>query len=81
MSESPIDPELSSGAQLEAARRAKLNKLVELGVDPWGGRFDDHEAIAAIRARESEITVGAPPEGKPRVSNMAREYVRLAAWS
>jgi lysyl-tRNA synthetase class 2 len=64
MSDSPTDPDLSSGAQLEAARRAKLNKLIELGVDPWGGRFDDHQAISAIRARESEITIGTPTEGK-----------------
>jgi lysyl-tRNA synthetase class II len=44
--------------------RAKLQKLIELGVDPWGGRFDDHQAIAAIRAREHEITTDPPPEGK-----------------
>jgi len=47
----------------EASRREKLRKIQELGFDPWGGRFDDHTAIAQIRARESEITVEPIPEG------------------
>ncbi len=55
---------------LEAARRAKLEKIVELGFDPWGGRFDGHQPIGAIRGRENEIVVeptgdcqtGKPPE-------------------
>ena len=47
----------ASGSQLEAARRAKLRKIVELGHDPWGQRFDDHAPIAEIRAREGEIKV------------------------
>ncbi|HYO25062.1 MAG TPA: lysine--tRNA ligase [Lacipirellulaceae bacterium] len=40
---------------LEAARRAKLSRLIELGRDPWGGRFDDRQSIAEIRARGGEI--------------------------
>jgi lysyl-tRNA synthetase class 2 len=39
----------------ESARRAKLQKIAELGHDPWGSRFDDHQAIADIRARAGEI--------------------------
>lgn len=39
----------------EASRREKLRKLVELGHDPWGGRFDGHQAIGQIRLREAEI--------------------------
>src|SRR5579871_5919787 len=51
----------------EASRREKLRKLEELGVDPWGQRFDDHRPIAQIRAQESEITVeAAPPDSKQR---------------
>lgn len=64
MTSSPIDPDLSSGQQLEAARRAKLQKLIALGVDPWGQRFDDHQKIAAIRAREAEITAEPPAAGQ-----------------
>ena len=39
----------------EAARREKLRKLKELGIDPWGGRFDDHIPIGDIRARIGEV--------------------------
>ena len=53
----------TSGSQLEAARRAKLRKIVELGHDPWGQRFDDHMPIGEIRAREGEITVEPAPPG------------------
>jgi lysyl-tRNA synthetase class 2 len=42
---------------LEAARREKLEKIRALGVDPWGGRFDDHMPIGRIRDREDEIVV------------------------
>ncbi len=58
------------GDALEAARREKLRRIIELGHDPWGGRFDDHWPIGEIRAREDEIEVdpagdcqtGKPPE-------------------
>jgi lysyl-tRNA synthetase, class II len=39
----------------EAARREKLRKIVEMGIDPWGGRFDDRSYIGDVRARSSEI--------------------------
>jgi lysyl-tRNA synthetase, class II len=51
--------------QLEAARREKLRKLEELGVDPWGGRFEGHAKIADIRARAAEITADNPAAGSP----------------
>jgi len=50
----------------EASRREKLHRIQELGHDPWGQRFDDHAAIAEIRAREGEITVEPVPEGSER---------------
>ena len=37
------------------ARRKKLDALKDLGVDPWGGRFEGHQAIASIRARLAEV--------------------------
>jgi len=40
---------------LEAARRAKLARIIELGHDPWGTRFDDRQLIGEIRARANEI--------------------------
>jgi lysyl-tRNA synthetase class 2 len=59
MAKQPNDEnqELVGGAALEAARREKIKRLVELGVDPWGHRFDGHQPIGDIRARENEITV------------------------
>jgi len=59
---SPSDPEIGA---LEAARREKLRRIQELGHDPWGARFDGHQSIGQIRAREGEIVVDpAPAEGK-----------------
>jgi lysyl-tRNA synthetase class 2 len=52
-SPSPVQP-ASEGVH-EAARREKLRRIVELGHDPWGGRFDDRSLIGDIRARASEI--------------------------
>jgi len=43
-----------SGA-LEAARREKLRRLADLGVDPWGGRFDDRNLIGDVCARAGEV--------------------------
>ncbi|MCC6492369.1 MAG: lysine--tRNA ligase [Pirellulales bacterium] len=40
---------------LTAARRAKLARIIELGHDPWGSRFDDRQSIGEIRARAGEI--------------------------
>ncbi|GAB6166874.1 lysine--tRNA ligase [Thermostilla marina] len=66
---------------LEKARREKLEKIRQLGHDPWGSRFDDHQAIAAIRSRENEIEIlpagdcetGKPPEERgPRVRAAGR---------
>ena len=35
--------------RFEAARLAKLEKIEELGLDPWGQRFDGHIAIRDAR--------------------------------
>jgi lysyl-tRNA synthetase class 2 len=40
-----------TASTLEAARREKLAKLEELGVDPWGQRFDDVQSMADLRAQ------------------------------
>jgi lysyl-tRNA synthetase class 2 len=84
MSSVPPDPSspqqsTSGAAALEAARRDKLRKLQELGVDPWGGRFDGHAPVSQIRARENEITVepageagGHPEQHGPQVRAAGR---------
>ncbi|MFZ5829452.1 MAG: lysine--tRNA ligase [Planctomycetota bacterium] len=63
---------------LEAARRDKMRRLVELGVDPWGARFDDHQAIGAIRARENELTTTPAPEGSNKGPEVHGPKVRAA---
>jgi lysyl-tRNA synthetase class 2 len=51
-----------TGVVLEAARREKLRKIKELGVDPWGSRFDQHQSIASIRELQDQIiTEELPP--------------------
>jgi lysyl-tRNA synthetase, class II len=35
---------------LEAVRLEKLRRIADLGLDPWGRRFDGHRAIADVRA-------------------------------
>ena len=70
MASKASDGPTGSGAMLEASRREKLKRIQQLGLDPWGGRFDGHSPIAQIRAREKEIEivpaadcqVGKPPE-------------------
>ncbi|MEZ6058443.1 MAG: lysine--tRNA ligase [Planctomycetaceae bacterium] len=37
--------------RFEAARREKLEKIVEMGHDPFGQRFDDHQPIAEARSK------------------------------
>ena len=51
-SQQPDDQNLTDP---RAARRRKLAALQDLGVDPWGGRFENHEAIGDIRGRLAEI--------------------------
>ncbi len=80
----------SSGgaAALETARREKLQRIQDLGIDPWGGRFDDHLPIGQIRAREDEIVVepvgdcetGKPPQQHgPKVRAAGRIVLRRKA--
>ncbi len=68
MSSTPQTPDPEDVGRLEAARRDKMRKIQEMGVDPWGGRFDGHIPIGQIRAREDEIVVepaGDCETGKP----------------
>jgi lysyl-tRNA synthetase, class II len=63
MNESANQPSAGSESTLEAARREKLRKIRELGIDPWGGRFDGHLPIGEIRARETEIVTQPAADG------------------
>jgi lysyl-tRNA synthetase, class II len=65
MNEPTQQQSTASEATLEAARREKLRKIREMGVDPWGSRFDGHQPIREIRGREGEITVAPASEAEP----------------
>lgn len=64
-SPSPVPSAESLGVH-EAARRDKLKQLEQLGVDPWGQRFDGHASIATIRARAGEIQTTPPATDDPK---------------
>lgn len=49
------DDQTADPSFLEVSRRQKLQRLVELGVDPYGQRFDDREGIGTIRQRLTEV--------------------------
>jgi lysyl-tRNA synthetase class 2 len=50
------DPTPEDLSGLEKARREKLRKIQQLGCDPWGQRFDNHQAISALRIKaDAEI--------------------------
>ncbi|MBI1347860.1 lysine--tRNA ligase [bacterium] len=58
---------------LEAARLAKLEKIEQLGIDPWGQRFDGHLHIDAARAK--------CPEENGVDGETVRVAGRLVRWS
>ena len=85
MNDKEKQPLATGEASLEAARRDKLRKIQEMGIDPWGARFDDHQPIGEIRAQEAEISVepagdcetGKPPEQHgPKVRAAGRIVLR-----
>lgn len=51
--------------RFETDRLAKLKKIQDLGLDPWGGRFDEHQAIQKVRTLA--IAEGDPFVVGPRV--------------
>jgi lysyl-tRNA synthetase class 2 len=52
----------------EASRSDKLRRIEELGVDPWGGRFDGHMPIGDIL----KLPGDAPDSERPRVRAAGR---------
>jgi lysyl-tRNA synthetase class 2 len=52
----PSNPETTPDEEgVLAARRKKLQQLIELGHDPWGYRFDDRSWIDDIRQKQTAI--------------------------
>jgi lysyl-tRNA synthetase class 2 len=52
-------------ASLEAVRLEKLQRITDLGLDPWGRRFDGHQPIAGARALEIPRHEGSELAGPP----------------
>ena len=48
---------------LEAVRLEKLRRIAEMGIDPWGQRFDGHQAIAGVRALDVPRDLGTDAKG------------------
>ena len=82
MTDNPENSSAAGKSPLEAARREKLARLVELGQDPWGGRFDDRTLVGDIRPRADEI-VYRTEEGRelpvPNPSEQPEEF-NLRQW-
>jgi lysyl-tRNA synthetase class 2 len=60
---------------LESVRLEKLKRIADLGIDPWGQRFDGHQAIAAVRALPVPAAAGSEPAG-PSVRIAGRIMLR-----
>ena len=63
-----------SRESLEAARLEKLHKIEAMGLDPWGQRFDGHQAIAEVR--NLVVPDGTGSEGGPKVRVAGRIMLR-----
>ena len=62
-------------ASFEASRADKLRRIEELGIDPWGGRFEGYQPIEAIRFLPSDL----PEAERPRVRAAGRIILRRIA--
>jgi lysyl-tRNA synthetase class 2 len=60
---------------LEEVRRDKLRRIADLGLDPWGSRFDGHQAIGAVRASAPPNQPGGEAPG-PTVRVAGRIVLR-----
>jgi lysyl-tRNA synthetase, class II len=49
---------------IELSRSEKLERIVALGIDPWGSRFDGHQAIEGVRT----LAPDADPPTKVRIA-------------
>src|SRR6516164_2329771 len=62
---------------LEAVRLEKLRRIEALGHDPWGQRFDGHQAIAEVRALPLPEATGSGSEvAGPKVRVAGRFMLR-----
>lgn len=63
---------MTTEPQHEASRAEKLRRIEELGLDPWGGRYDHHRAIAEVH----QLPIVADEAQQPRVRIAGRIKLR-----
>ncbi len=79
--EPPADHEGGDDSGMhEASRRAKLEKITQLGHDPWGGRFDDRQWIGDIRAMADQVVYQLASGRSIPVPAPGEEGLDLRAW-
>jgi len=61
---------------LESVRLEKLERIQALGFDPWGRRFDDHQAIARVREAGDALDSAGSAEDGPMVRVAGRIGLR-----
>ena len=74
---------MSADATLREQREKKLAGLVELGIDPYGGRFADVQSAASLRSEADKLNIqaGQKTEVRARVAGrivLLREMGKLA---
>jgi len=62
------------------ARRAKLARLQESGVDPWGSRFDDRQFIGDVRQRAGEVHFRTAEGSRVELPDFEDEAVDYRQW-
>jgi len=59
----------------EASRTEKLHRIEQLGIDPWGGRFDGHQPIEVVRQLPADLP-DKPDDQRPIVRVAGRIVLR-----
>ncbi len=74
------DQPASEPGMHEASRRDKLRHIASLGIDPWGGRFDDRQWIGDLRARAGEVKYRLETGDEIPLPDMQAEGFDFRAW-
>jgi lysyl-tRNA synthetase class 2 len=67
----------------EASRLEKLRAIEALGIDPWGGRFDDYQPIATIRELTPDTGIRVRAAGRIVLRRIAGKlhWLEIRDWS
>ena len=62
------------------ARREKLNKIVAMGIDPFGQRFDDRDLIESCHDRSGEVKWTKADGTEVALPDFSDESLDFRAW-